>query len=331
MAEIFVHTGQHYDEKMSSVFFDELSLPEPHYNLGIGSGSHGAQTGRMLESIESVLQKELPDAVLVFGDTNSTVAAGLAATKLHLPLAHVEAGLRSFNRRMPEEINRVVTDHLSDWLFAPTTEAVTNLTAEGVKPEKIFLVGDVMLDAAQYFAQRPLSVRSPVRSICGGEDPYILATIHRAENTDAPLRLAAIHSALESLAQEITVVLPLHPRTAAKLPKHEWSHVKVIDPVGYVDMIHLEKSAELIVTDSGGVQKEAFFHQVPCVTLRDETEWVELVAGGWNRIVPPSSAEDIIAGARSALGSVGADVTPYGNGSASITIVQTIINELRSQ
>jgi UDP-GlcNAc3NAcA epimerase len=291
--EVLVHTGQHYDENMSDVFFEELHIPRPRYHLGVGSGPHGAQTGRMLEKIEEAIQTERPSVLLVYGDTNSTLAGALAASKLRVPVAHVEAGLRSFNRAMPEEINRVVTDHISDWLFAPTETAIANLQHEGIDEKKTFLVGDVMYDAALHHGAEqagPSLERFGVQS-----KEYILATIHRAENTDAAKRLRSIFDGLREVARRIPVLLPLHPRTRTvlqreRLIENDGPGLRLIDPVGYLDMVRLERHARLIATDSGGVQKEAFFHRVPCVTLRQETEWVELVALGWNRLVPPTDA-----------------------------------------
>jgi UDP-GlcNAc3NAcA epimerase len=286
LTEVLVHTGQHYDNNMSGVFFSELELPPPAYHLGVGSGSHGKQTGQMLEHIERVLVQESPDCVLVYGDTNSTLAGALAAAKLHIPVAHVEAGLRSFNRRMPEEINRVLTDHVSDLLFAPTSVAVKNLAREGIQNDKVILCGDVMYDVALYYA-RKVSARTNVLSAYGLEPKgYTLATVHRAENTDDRSRLQEIVAALCALADRMPVVLPLHPRTRAAMKRLdiEAKPLRMIDPVGYLEMAALESGAALIATDSGGVQKEAFFHRVPCVTLRDETEWRELIEGGYNQL-----------------------------------------------
>lgn len=327
VTEVLVHTGQHYDANMSDVFFRELGIPEPGYHLGVGSANHGAQTGRMLEQIEKVIQHERPEIVMVYGDTNSTLAGSLAAAKLNVPVAHVEAGLRSFNRRMPEEINRVLTDHVSHWCFAPTSTAVTNLKREGIADERISLVGDVMYDVALMVRDR---VGSPDRwGLAAGQ--YILATIHRAENTDDPVRLAAIFDGLRVVSQNIPVVLPLHPRTRAALGKiasTDSSQLRIIDPVGYIDMACLEKNARLVVTDSGGVQKEAFFHRVPCVTLRDETEWVELVEIGWNTIVPPTSASAVRTGILSAIQCASRPAPPidlYGGGLAARRICDSII------
>jgi UDP-GlcNAc3NAcA epimerase len=287
--EILIHTGQHYDANMSDVFFDELEIAQPDHLLGIGGGGHGQQTGRMLEALERVLMSERPDVVVVYGDTNSTLAAALAAAKLHVPLAHVEAGLRSFNMKMPEEVNRIVTDRLSSLLFTPTVEADKHLIAEGTDPSRIHRVGDVMYDAVQLLGSADHSrIEIPKR-------PYLLATIHRAETTDHRPRLAATIDALTRLSRRLGVVLPLHPRTRAAIEAFgiQLGGIDVREPIGYRAMAALQASASVIVTDSGGVQKEAFFHGVPCVTVRDETEWVELVRGGWNRLVPPTDAQAI--------------------------------------
>jgi UDP-GlcNAc3NAcA epimerase len=326
--EVLVHTGQHYDENMSDVFFDELDIPRPQYHLGVGSGSHGAQTGRMLEKIEQVMVAERPDVVLVYGDTNSTLAGALAASKLHVPVAHVEAGLRSFNRAMPEEINRVVTDHLSTWLFAPTASAVANLRREGIDEKKTFLVGDVMYDAALHYGAD--GEAGPERFGVRPKD-YVLATIHRAENTDTPDRLRSIFAGLREVARSVPVLLPLHPRTRAVLRREGLEaggpDLRLIDPVGYLDMVRLERHARLIATDSGGVQKEAFFHRVPCVTLRCETEWVELVEMGWNRLVPPTDAAAVRDGILGSLAEPERAAPPadlYGGGRAGARIVELL-------
>jgi UDP-GlcNAc3NAcA epimerase len=328
--EILVHTGQHYDDNMSDVFFTELEIPRPRYHLGIGSGPHGAQTGRMLEAVERVLLETRPDAALVYGDTNSTLAGALAAAKLHVPVAHVEAGLRSFNRHMPEEVNRVLTDHLSAWLFAPTEAAVANLAREGLAPERTFLVGDVMFDAALYYGARARPECLERLGLRPGE--YILTTIHRAENTDAPERLHSLFEGLSAVAAAIPVVLPLHPRTRAILGRQRLlgtygRRLRLCEPVGYLDMVTLEKHARLIATDSGGVQKEAFFYQVPCVTLRDQTEWVELVELGWNRLVPPCDAEAVRRGVLASLAQEQRAAPPaelYGGGQAAGRIVELL-------
>lgn len=285
-AEVLVHTGQHYDREMSDLFFEELVIPRPDYELGVGSGGHGWQTGQMLIRIEEVLLAERPDWVLVYGDTNSTLAGALAAAKLSIPTAHVEAGLRSFNRNMPEEHNRVLTDHCADLLFCPTQTAVDLLRAEGIT-SGVHLVGDVMYDAALQFAEIAQR-RSTIQATLGlTPKAYALATLHRPYNTDDPDRLAQVLTALGAL--EMPVILPLHPRTRGRLaemgnPQCTVHNLQCVDPVGYLDMLALEQGAELILTDSGGVQKEAYFFAVPCVTLRPETEWVETVAAGWNRL-----------------------------------------------
>ncbi|AKG22712.1 non-hydrolyzing UDP-N-acetylglucosamine 2-epimerase [Calothrix sp. 336/3] len=333
ITEVLVHTGQHYDDNMSEVFFQELEIPKPDYHLGIGSSSHGAQTGRMLEAIEQVLLKELPDWVLVYGDTNSTLAGAIAAVKLHIPVAHVEAGLRSFNPQMPEEINRVLTDHAANLLFAPTTAAVENLQREGIPQEKVHLVGDVMYDASLDYAVKAEAKSQILSQLKLTPQNYILATIHRAENTDNPEKLQAIFQAFTKVAQTIPVILPLHPRTRAALQRAEinpTSHIQLIDPVGYLDMVMLEKNAKIIATDSGGVQKEAFFYRVPCVTLRTETEWIELVELGWNRLVPPLNTQDIASSLLDALGKITNHEIPdgiYGGGLATSKIVSLLTQD----
>jgi UDP-GlcNAc3NAcA epimerase len=282
LREVIIHTGQHYDENMSSIFFRELNIPEPHYHLGVGSGSHGWQTGQMLERIERNLSAEKPDLVLVYGDTNSTLAGALAASKLHLPIAHVEAGLRSFNRRMPEEINRLVADHLSDLLFCPSQTAVEILAREGIQ-RGVHLIGDIMADSLALALTRIDSRPGIMRRFGIKDGPYLLATIHRAENTDQPKNLKAILTAFEILNEPI--LFPAHPRTQKTLEKMELScppNVRLMDPVGYLDMVRLEKESRMILTDSGGIQKEAYWLGVPCITLRNETEWVETVRNGWN-------------------------------------------------
>ena len=284
--EVLVHTGQHYDREMSDLFFEEFGMPRPDHSLGIGSGSHGWQTGHMLIRLEEVLLAEQPDWVLVYGDTNSTLAGALAAAKLGMRVAHVEAGLRSFNRAMPEEHNRVLTDHCSDLLFCPTPSAAEQLAREGID-RGVHVVGDVMFDAARQFAA-PARERSTVLQRLGlAPKAYALATLHRPYNTDEPARLREVLAALGRLP--LPVVLPLHPRTRARLAQMGDPHARIvnlrcIDPVGYGDMLALEQSAGLILTDSGGVQKEAYFFAIPCVTLRPETEWIETVETGWNRL-----------------------------------------------
>lgn len=333
--EVLIHTGQHFDANMSDVFFSELGMATPDYNLDIHGGSHGAMTGRMLAEVEQVLLVEKPDAVLVYGDTNSTLAGALAAVKLHIPVAHVEAGLRSFNMAMPEEVNRILSDRISRWLFTPTQVAANHLLREGFNPEQIHPVGDVMYDVALHHGQRVQAGAGLMAHLGLQPKGYVLATVHRAENTDHPERLAAIVDALIATARQLPVVWPLHPRTRAVLQKTGKldvlaAQVHLIDPVGYLDMVQLEKFAALIATDSGGVQKEAFFYQVPCVTLRDETEWVELVESGWNRLAPPGQANTLVGAIESAIGSNGKAVQPYGDGQAAHKIVQHLVAGLQA-
>lgn len=328
--ELLLHTGQHYDENMSDVFFQEMGIPRPAYQLGMGTGTHGAMTGRMLGGIEEVLLELKPHWVLIYGDTNSTLAGALAAAKLHIPVAHVEAGLRSFNRRMPEETNRVLSDHASDLLFAPTATAVRNLANEGLAGDKVRLVGDVMYDAALYFGEQAERGSPVLREQGLASGRYVLATVHRAENTDDPARLAAIFRGLMAIARAIPVVLPLHPRTRqaltrAGLLEEVERRLRVLPPVGYLDMVMLEKHARLVATDSGGVQKEAFFYRVPCLTLRDETEWVELVELGWNTLCPPTSAAAIAEAAATALARRPREASsPYGDGRSAELILETL-------
>ena len=287
--EVLVHTGQHYDYEMSEIFFDDLQLPAADYHLGVGSGSHAKQTGAMLIGLEDVIMLEKPDWVLVYGDTNSTLAGALTASKLQVPLAHVEAGLRSFNRKMPEEINRVIADRLSRLLFCPSYVAVRNLEAEGIA-DGVHMVGDVMYDAMRSYLPRTKDRPSPLDRVGAVPGQYSLATIHRAENTDSAERLAAILGCLG--AAEMKVVFPAHPRTQEALASNDLvvpENVEMIDPVGYLDMLMLEKDAFAILTDSGGIQKEAFWLRVPCITLRDETEWVETVIAGTNTLVGADS------------------------------------------
>ena len=282
ITEILVHTGQHYDANMSDVFFDELEIPKPDYNLSIANLNHGAMTGRMLEGIEQVIVAETPDIVLVYGDTNSTLAGALAAKKLHVKLAHVEAGLRSFDMKMPEEINRILTDRISDLLFCPTEQAVKNLASEGFEHFdcKIHKTGDIMYDAALYYAQKAEKMPKIMEKI--PQNKYILCTIHRAENTDNLQRLKSIFEALNSINEEISIILPLHPRTKAIIEKEKINtKITIIEPVGYLEMTQLTKNCELVITDSGGLQKESYFFGKKCLVLRDTTEWVELVNNGY--------------------------------------------------
>jgi UDP-GlcNAc3NAcA epimerase len=327
LEEKLVHTGQHYDDNMSEVFFRELEIPRPAYNLGIGSSSHGEQTGRMLERIEQVLLDEKADLVLVYGDTNSTLAGALAAAKQYIPVAHVEAGLRSFVRTMPEEINRVLTDHISDLLFCPTPTAVRNLAREGID-KGVRYVGDVMYDSTLFYARKvtPLE-QDTLRRLGIAPKSFYLATVHRAGNTDSRERLAAIFKAFDEIATEACpIVVPLHPRTVKYI--HEYglqvgNAVKIIDPASYLEMVVLEKNAYKILTDFGGVQKEAYFLGVPCVTLRDETEWVETVEAGWNTLAG-SDAHAIVTAAGAPSPGTSTDSGPYGNGHAAAQICELL-------
>jgi UDP-GlcNAc3NAcA epimerase len=318
--EDLIHTGQHFDANMSAIFFDQLEIPIPKHNLEVCGGAHGAMTGRMLERLEVVLTDEPPDWVVVYGDTNSTLAGALAAAKLHIPLAHVEAGMRSFNREMPEEVNRIVADQLASLCFAATDAAVRNLKNDGVRDDRLALVGDIMYDAMLFYREKAQRGSRILEELNLEPKSYALATIHRAENTDNVNRLRAIMRGLAAVAEETPVVLPMHPRTRKTLDVLEnvpatSERLRFIDPVGYLDMIRLESEAAVIATDSGGVQKEAYFNRVPCVTLRDETEWVELVEIGANRLVG-ADAEAIVDGFREARSTTIEQADLYGDGRA---------------
>ena len=327
--EIIVHTGQHYDENMSDIFFEEMKIPKPHYSLGIRGNSQGQLTGQMIESIEDVLLKEGPDWVLVYGDTNSTLAGAIAASKLNIKIAHIEAGLRSFNINMPEEINRILTDRVSSLLFCPTKVAVKNLTNEGFDYWKnnaeIVLSGDVMQDSAIFykeFSKKPIDI-----SIA---DNFVLGTIHRAENTDNPDRLRNIFNALNEIAKEKQVILPLHPRTkiALKEVSIDASNLTIINPVGYLNMIWLLDHCSLVMTDSGGLQKEAFFFEKPCIIYRDETEWIELIEYSFNFIVPAES-EKILEAFKTFKPSLNYDVDLYGQGKACSLIIDKLVSSTK--
>ena len=327
--QILVHSGQHYDDAMSKIFFTEMEIPRPHHNLGISEGGHGDQTGRMLIAIEKLLMELRPDGVLVYGDTNTTLAGALAAAKLHIPVFHIEAGLRSFDRRMPEEINRVVVDHLSCQMFAPTVTAVNNLEREGISVGIVHNVGDVMYDAALLYSSRADSKSKILASLEAHARDYVLLTIHRAENTDNPEKLAVICETLNRLTRRIAVIFPAHPRTLKALGQArllaKLDAVRIINPVGYLDMVMLEKNARLIITDSGGVQKEAFFYRVPCVTFRDTTEWVELVELGWNRLAPPTSVDEQLGAIEASFNALPiTDLQPYGTGKAAAQIAEIL-------
>ena len=342
--EILVHTGQHYDYLMDRVFFEELRLPKPDYHLGAGSGSHAVQTGRMLDGVERVLEKEKPEITIVYGDTNSTLAGALAAAKLNIPVGHVEAGLRSYRRSMPEETNRLLTDHLSTLLFCPTAQAVRNLSKEGIRNRDktvVKNVGDVMYDSILYYSElgekrstilEDLDLLFPkTRNSKLVTRNYYLATLHRAENTDDPKRLRSIFTALREISQECPVVLPLHPRTKKmmKLQRlvREAKGIQLIDPVSYLDMLKLEKHAKVILTDSGGVQKEAYWFRVPCLTLRDETEWMETIRSGWNVLVGTESDSIVKETKRQKGRRLPASKTGiFGDGKASEKIIQVLFD-----
>lgn len=323
--EIMLHTGQHFDANMSDVFFNQLDIPKPDIQLDIHGGNHGDMTGRMLIEIEKALLKHKPDRVLVYGDTNSTLAGALAATKLHIPVAHVEAGLRSFNMQMPEEINRILTDQVSDLLFCPTDTAVSNLSKEGFanKSTKVMQVGDVMQDSALLFAEKASAPKGDV------PEQFILATLHRAENTDNPERLKNIVNALNNVHESVMpIVLPLHPRTRKLIAEQGLQlNVNLIDPVGYFEMVWLLDHSDLVLTDSGGVQKEAFFFGKACVTMRDQTEWVELIEAGANKLVG-ADTNKIIDAVKCNVGRKVEDTNQlYGGGQASQRIVSELIKD----
>ncbi len=325
--EIIVHTGQHFDDNMSEVFFREMDIPSPDYFLDVNSLGHGAMTGRMLEKIEEVLLKEKPDWVMVYGDTNSTLAGALAARKLHLRVAHVEAGLRSFNMSMPEEINRILTDRISDLLSCPTDQAVANLQREGFGnfPCRIVKTGDVMLDAALHYKAFSAERSDVIARLGLADRDFVLCTVHRAENTDDPGALGGILSALNDISREMPVVMPLHPRTRKIIEAGNFEmSFEPIEPVGYFDMIELMSHAKLVMTDSGGLQKEAFFFKKPCVTLREETEWVELVEAGVN-VLAGASRADILRCAHEVMAKeISFDQNFYGIGSAASEIISSI-------
>jgi UDP-GlcNAc3NAcA epimerase len=324
ITEIIVHTGQHYDANMSDIFFTEMQIPKPNYFLGIGGMSHGAMTGQMIEKIEEIATHEKPDWIMVYGDTNSTLAGAIVASKLHIKLAHIEAGLRSFNMRMPEEINRILTDRISNILFCPTDTAVNNLMNEGYDKLdcRVIKSGDVMQDGAIFY--KSLCVK-PSFDI---QEAFILCTIHRAENTDDESRLKAIFEALNEIALEKQVVLPLHPRTKKMVENLniDMQKLTIIDPVGYLEMVWLIEHCSLVMTDSGGLQKEAYFFTKPCITLRDETEWVELVECGANVLVGANKAK-IIKAYKNSLESkvIDFDLDLYGGGKASENIIKDIM------
>lgn len=323
--EVIVHTGQHYDQNMSDVFFDEMNIPKPKYQLHTGGKLHGAMTGQQLEQIEKVLLSEKPDIVLVYGDTNSTLAGALAAVKLHIPVAHVEAGLRSYNRKMPEEINRILTDQISTYLFVPTVNSKNNLIKEGIDESKIYIVGDIMFDVSLYYKDQSIK---PSWYDKLKLDSFALCTIHRAENTDNPDYLKSIFEGLS--ASTIPIILPLHPRTLSKTQSYNItipSNIHIVDPVGYLEMVWLEINSNFIITDSGGVQKEAYFHGKQCITLREETEWTELLDIGVNKLVGYNSEaiSEAILNLREGLST---STQVYGDGTTANKVIQTLNNKL---
>ena len=325
--EIILHTGQHFDKNMSDIFFEEMEIPKPQYNLNINGLSHGAMTGQMLEGIEKICVEEKPDFILVYGDTNSTIAGALAAKKLNIKVIHIEAGLRSYNMQMPEEINRILTDKISDILFCPTDTAINNLKKEGIIDGNVKVIqnGDVMQDAAIYYAAKSEGRSNLLASNKLKKDNYILCTIHRQENTDDPRRLKAIINALNTINNELNVVVPLHPRTKKIIEQQNINiEFTIIDPVGYFDMLELLKNCKMVMTDSGGLQKEAYFFNKFCVTLRDETEWVELVENGYNKLVGANEKEILKFYHVFKVDSFIKKSELYGGGNASAIIRETI-------
>ena len=350
LEEIIVHTGQHYDENMSHVFFKELGIPEPHYNLHVGSGSHGLQTAKMIEGLEAVFLSEKPDAVLVYGDTNSTIAGALAAIKIHIPIIHVEAGLRSFNKAMPEEVNRIASDHMSTLLFTPSISGLENLKREGFRLHdshkatanhpKVYHCGDVMFDNSVYFSKLSDERSVILSDLRLQKNKFILTTIHRDSNTDIAENLENIFSALFEIKRMsgLSIVLPIHPRTKSKLKEQLTVELydlitndpefKIVPPAGFLDIIALEKNACLIITDSGGLQKEAFFFEKPCVVLRPQTEWIEIVENG-NAVLADASKEKILAGFELLMNKTDLSYPPlYGDGQAAKFICERIIEDL---
>jgi len=321
ITEEMIHTGQHFDDNMSEVFFRELAIPVPRHNLGIHGGPHGAMTGQMLAGIEGILIADPPSMVLIYGDTNSTLAGALAASKLHIPVAHVEAGLRSFNRRMPEEINRVLSDHLSSLLFCPTRTAIHNLATEGIT-EGVTHTGDVMFDATLFARETALQTSDIVERLDLESVPYSLCTIHRSENTDNEERLREILHFVDAHAEGNPVIFPIHPRTRQAIVRYgiNTTSIKITEPLGYFDLHRLLANARLVMTDSGGLQKEAYFHRVPCITLRDETEWVETITAGWNRLWKESAYKET----RIAI-------TDYGKGDAAQKILVQLLSFLATR
>lgn len=328
--EVIVHTGQHYDSNLSDIFFSELKIPVPQYHLGVGSDSHGLQTGKMLAAIEQVILREKPDILLVYGDTNSTLAGALAAAKLHIRVAHVEAGLRSFNRKMPEEINRIATDHMADYCFTPCDNASQQLLKEGICQNIIHQVGDVMFDVVKHYGAQANKQSQILKQLNLKEKQYCLCTVHRAENTDDPQRLKAIMTTLMTLAETYPIIFPLHPRSEKYLQQYDiFAQAKekiiFISPLGYLDMLCLSANAALVLTDSGGLQKEAYFNKTLCVTFRDQTEWVELVEHRWNYLVPPGEPGAMLDRIQTILvQDQGSPIHLYGDGTGSDKIVDIV-------
>jgi UDP-GlcNAc3NAcA epimerase len=325
--EVIIHTGQHFDANMSDIFFEQMDIPKPDYNLDINGLGHGAMTGQMLEKVEEVLLKEKPNWILIYGDTNSTIAGALAAKKLHIKVAHIEAGLRSFNMQMPEEVNRILTDRISDILFCPTDTAINNLKKEGYDNIdcKIIKSGDVMQDAAMFYSKKEKKPNFDLHK------DFILATIHRAENTDNTGRLESIITALNEIACKTPIVLPLHPRTQKIIQNSSFKihHLKLIEPVGYLEMVYMLNRCRLVMTDSGGLQKEAFFFKKPCITMRDETEWVELIENSFNTIVG-ANKDLIIKTYENQKYDMNFNIDLYGNGKASAKIVNELMESINT-
>ena len=337
--ETIIHTGQHFDFEMSERFFKELDIPIPSINLGIGGGTHGENTGRMIEKIEKILIKNKPDGILVYGDTDSTLAAALAASKLNIPIFHIEAGLRSHNRYQPEEQNRILTDHLSDLCFCPTKLAITNLKKEGLPCERVVITGDVMADATRIYAESSCDEEKFLSNLNLESKEFILLTIHREENTDDKKRLENILKMVNSIINKykndrLKIILPIHPRTNKRIAEYKFENLIknfiITDPLGFRDMILLEKHSKIIITDSGGIQKEAFFQRTPCVTIRSETEWTELIESGWNILADPSNKDKIIDAINLQLNFDKTKDTKnfYGDGFAADEIIKKIINYL---
>lgn len=331
--EEIIHTGQHYDANMSANFFDELELKKPEYQLNINKGTHGANTGRMIEGIEKILIKKKPDGVIVYGDTNSTLAGSLAACKLNIPIFHIEAGLRSFNRNQPEEQNRILTDHLSDLCFAPTNQAQDNLLKESIKKERIIRTGDIMADTSRIFKEKANQRTYLLKRFNICKKKYILLTLHRQENVDTKDNLYKILNGFINI--NLPIIFPLHPRTKIKIDEFELNYLLekfiLTQPIGFIDMMFLESNASLIVTDSGGIQKEAYLQKTPCLTLRQETEWVELIEHGWNKLTNPLESENIESLINSQINNKfkRKNIDLYGNGFAAKKILESIISFLK--